>query len=304
LGSLHAVGALSHIEKYNGLIATLPTSEEGTRNKENAMIAATEIINANEKIELFRPMIFIDNQQLQGSLIGSMSYEESLVEMNKIFCSSFLDIYDFSTRPALTSFDPEEYRRMLMEKGCVLFAKDDFDYNPKDSDTCMLTMLKDLWKKSIFLTGDYSKATAAAVIIERPENFDTDGVKINAMFSGAKEYIGSGYFCRGVYRQREGMIKKKPLTIATILSGIPAPIERINKLAEDVEKERQQLEEKRTQAPKLSVRTEELKKQYFQEAGLKKPAKVNLVDLTVFNFEEEEDGKPFKWGNFEKKPGE
>ena len=99
-------------------------------------IAATEIIIANEKVDLFRPMIFMDNQKLKNSLVGGkLSYEESLIQINTIFCTNFPTIYEFSTRPAITSFDLQEYNQIFHEKGCVRFAADDFDYNPHDSDT-------------------------------------------------------------------------------------------------------------------------------------------------------------------------
>lgn len=295
LGTLHTVGVLADLEKYVGTITTLPTDDEGTQNKKNAAIAATEIIIANEKVDLFRPMIFMDNQKLKSSLVGGkLSYEESLIQMNTIFCTNFMMIYEFSTRPAITSFDLQEYNQIFHEKGCVRFAADDFDYNPHDSDTCLLSMTKDLWEKSLFLTGDYSRSTAAAVVIERPENFDTDGKKIDTLFTGVKDFIGSGYFCRGVYRRKEGVIKKKPLTIATILSGIPAPVERINQLTEDVEREMADIEAKKNDAPKISANIQKLKERYLAEPALKtkKPA----LDLTVFKDEEFKDEKgPFKF---------
>ncbi len=80
----------------------------------------------------------------------------------------------------------------------------------------------------------------------------------------------------GVYRRKEGVIKKKPLTIATILSGIPAPVDRINQLDEDVEREMADIVAKRYMS-ELSLKT-------------KKPA----LDLTVFKDEEFSDEKgPF-----------
>jgi hypothetical protein len=131
-------------------------------------------------------------------------------------------------------------------------------------------------------------------VIERPENFDTDGKKIDTLFTGVKDFIGSGYFCRGVYRRKEGVIKKKPLTIATILSGIPAPVDRINQLTEDVEREMADIEAKKNDAPKISTNTQKLKDKYMSELSpkTKKPA----LDLTVFKGEEFTDEKgPFKF---------
>jgi hypothetical protein len=85
------------------------------------------------------------------------------------------------------------------------------------------------------------------VVIKRPENFDTDGKKIDTLFTGVKDFIGSGYFC-GAWR-KEGVIKKKSLTIATILSGIQAPVER----------EMADIEVKKNDVPKISANIQKLK---------------------------------------------
>ena len=79
--------------------------------------------------------------------------------------------------------------------------------------------------------------------------------------------------------EKEGVIKKKPLTIATILSGIPAPVDRINQLTDDVEREMADIEAKKNDAPKISTNTQKLKEKYMSELSMKikKPA----LDLSI-----------------------
>ena len=102
------------------------------------------------------------------------------------------------------------------------------------------------------------------------------------------------YFCQGVYRRKEGVIKKKPLTIATILSGIPAPVDRINQLTEDVEREMADIEAKKNDAPMILINIQKLKDKYMSEPSLK--TKKLALDLTVFKDEEFKDEKgPFRF---------
>ena len=107
----------------------------------------------------------------------------------------------------------------------------------KDVYYYLLSIL-DSWNNSFFITGDYRKATGLTLLIERPVNYDQDGEIIEQTFAELKNLLKSGLLCKGIYNQKKELldiVKRKPVKVHTIISGIPFPISLINKLKEDAE---------------------------------------------------------------------
>lgn len=151
LGSLQVISILSRLGKPHGLICTLPCLDEGTTEKVNALISMKAIQDAHEKSDSFRSILIIDNNILKEKIIGQFSYEKFWSAANDIICGGIINMYEYSKKESITSFDSEDYLRIIMEKGCIIFSKEEFEFKSTDTETVLASKVKDMWNDNIFL---------------------------------------------------------------------------------------------------------------------------------------------------------
>ena len=286
LGLVQLIQVLMEMGKIHGIICTLPCEDEGTQEKINAFIALHQIYEAHRKSNNFRGMVLLDNEELKKYVLskGNYSYESFWGEANGYIYQKFNSLYEYSSKAGITSFDAEDYNRMFMEKGTMIFVENEFDFNDSVSDTVLASKVKEMWENPIFLTGEKKNATGTALILERPSGFDRDGKAINRLFKEIKNTINSGLFCRGVYCNKNitDLIRQKPMKIFTLLTGIPFPKEEISQLKQKAEGEINSLRDKSNDT-ELSFDLKDMV-DFIQENNGE--PKIEMLDFTVFKKEQ------------------
>jgi cell division GTPase FtsZ len=215
--------------------------------------------------------------------LGDRSYEKILDEENQIIFKSFKSFYDLSKLEGSTAFDTEDYKGLFDEQGCLAFSETTVPYNEGDNSLAAAAVKS--WRNTVYLSGDVTKATAMAVVVQRPTGFDKGGNEINDLFESIKEAVPSGKFCRGVYfadnllDRAAGVIGNgKPIRISSMLAGLPFPLEFFNKLKEQVDIEMADVKDKkRREDPSFDLDP------YidFVDQGIRKEV-IEELDFTIF----------------------
>jgi cell division GTPase FtsZ len=171
-------------------------------------------------------------------------------EANSLIFKKFKAFYDLSKLSGTTAFDVMDYKGMFDEKGCLVFAEDMIPFN--DNENALASAVIQSWRNTVFLSGDVTKSTAVAVIVQRPPGFDKGGKEINELYEAIKRQITSGKFCRGVYftdnlldKAADSVnIKTKPVKISSVVAGIAFPLEKIKELQAEVDLEMKDIKAK------------------------------------------------------------
>ncbi len=215
--------------KRVGVLMTLPSASEA-RSKQ---AAASAYAAANELIQLARdgqitPLIIVDNEKIK-SLCPDLPAKEYRPAINRLVADLFDTFNTLSASPTpYTSFDSMDYLDVLTAGGCTVMGVTEV-HKPRDKHAVSTAIRKNL--ESSLLAGNYKlgKAKAAAGII-------LGGKKMMAQVPGLQDNInyaldvltavtGRAVVHRGIY---EDDVQK--LRVYTIISGLPAPIRRIEKL--------------------------------------------------------------------------
>jgi cell division GTPase FtsZ len=243
LASVQIIEILTEMGINHGFIGTMPMKNEGTTKKVNAVLGMNQIWTAHTQSELFKSMVIIDNERLKNIIIqeGEFSHEKLWETVNDRIFSMFSALYDFTEQSGTTCLDLEDFKRMFDQKGCMLFNEGDYD--PRNqSNQGLAICIMELWRDTIFQTGDIEGALATAVVLERPADFDKDGQLIDNMFAALKDKFKAGLFCRGVYASKLNTadilkIRKKPVRVLTVVSGAPFPKEYLQKFTQEADEE-------------------------------------------------------------------
>jgi hypothetical protein len=152
----------------------------------------------------------------------------------------------------------------------------------------------EIWKDSFFITGDILAGKAIGIVVERPQDFDKDGILIDRLFSELKQHFKAGLIATGVYKSNLNLqetlrLKRKPVRIKVVVSGIPFPAAYLKELNESAQKEIQILEEKETREEDLGIDFDLLTDFLRKSSGFKPAQK---IDLSVFN---KKDSEPAGW---------
>ncbi len=259
LGIVQLITLLAAMGKKHGAIITLPTADEGTVEKVNALIAAKQLYDLQNMSKNFRSMIIIDNDKLKQQIFssGNLSYEKFYDEANSVIYKDFINLYNYSKMSSITAFDTEDYKGMFYEKGCLIFSEANIEFS--ENETALASAVTEMWRSTVFECGDVARATAVALIIERPKSFDKDGQQINRLFEEIKKRVSSGRFCRGVYHKEglKDLLGAKPIKVFTLLAGLPFPEQKFSELKAQVDQEMQDIKAKR-QLQELAVDLEPL----------------------------------------------
>jgi cell division GTPase FtsZ len=291
LGAIQMIEILTELGMPHGIIATVPLEHEGTIEKANCLVGLTQIYQASRQSNFFKGIILIDNKQLKNAIMNhgnGFSYE-SLWEManNEIY-AKFNAMYSFTEQAGQTCLDIEDYKRIFKEKGCMLFAEAEVD-PAGNSEYSLALSVMEMWNNSFFITGDILAGKAIGIVVERPRDFDKDGILIDRLFSELKQHFKAGLIATGVYKsslnlQETLRLKRKPVRIKAVVSGIPFPAAYLKELNEKAQKEIQILEEKEGREEDLGIDLNFLTG-FLKKSSDAKPAQ--KIDLSVFNRREE-----------------
>ena len=286
LGLIQMVQILTELSIPHGIIATVPLNHDGTLEKSNCAIGLHQIYLASKQSNYLQTTIFINNNDLKQKVMaaGNFTYENFWELANMEVYSQFEEIHSFANRASETCMDIEDTKVVATkQKGCLFFNKVELDLTGNSENGLALSMLEML-KDTIYITGDILKGTAVGVVIERPKDFDTDGLMIDRLFDEIKVKFGAGAICKGVYPSsltlKETLgIKKKPVTIYLIVSGIPFPLDYLKALGEESRNEIKDLKAKETVTEDLGADFDFIK-DFLRESSDPKPAQ--KIDLSVF----------------------
>lgn len=251
LGLIQMSVLLSRMGVKHSVIVTLPMDDEGTTEKVNCMVALKQLYELHCRSKNFQSYLIIDNNILKRQILdaGQYSYERFWDEANSLIYRQFKNFYDLSKLGGTTAFDTEDYKGMFGEKGGLVFAESMIDF--QEGDVALANAVIRSWRETVFVTGDVTRATAIAVIVQRPSGFDRGGKEINELFEQIKRQTKSGKFCRGVYYndsifgKAAGVVGQgKPVKISSVVAGVPFPLEVINRLKEQVDREMADIREK------------------------------------------------------------
>lgn len=253
LGALRVCELLAQMEKDFGMICLLPTADASTNEKINASVAFRAIQNAHIQSKHFCSTMFVSNEKLIKQVLeaGKYSWEKYWQKANEMIFTSIDTMCEFTKRSTFTSFDPEEYRNVIKQKGAMIYAEGEFELS--DNNSILTSKVLKMWMESPFLAGESKFSTGATVLIERPEGFDQDGTIIHDLYLELKKHLGSGIYCKGVYSANSGNLVEKmknaimtrPIKIYTVLSGLPFPETEFVNLAEQAAQELASLKEKK-----------------------------------------------------------
>ncbi|MFW6016074.1 MAG: hypothetical protein ACOCRK_06520 [bacterium] len=300
LGVVQLSRILSILNKKHGIICTIPARDEGTNEVVNAMTGIYMIEQARKQFNQLRSIIMIDNEKLKNYVLDNynVSYENFWNKANEYIYNSFFDLYEYSQKSSITSFDTTDYIKLFDKRGYMLFGKGKIEEIENKSETALVSEVKNLWKDGIFTNGlDVKKAKGIAIVVNRPSSYDKDGKVINRLFSEIKKDFGAGSFCRGVYSNGNKItefVKSKPVEVFTLLAGMPIPIEQINRIKNIAESEHQRYQEK-----ELEIELE-FDKNIVLDILEEKPQENNPTNKDLYFFDEPLNNvKEIKWKGFE-----
>lgn len=241
LGCVQIISILNEMGIFHGVICTLPMEEEGTQEKVNAVLASSQLYKAQNQAYYFRGLIFIDNNELKrlSFMDGNLPYEQLWQQANNKIFGGIKKLIEYSQKSSITSFDPEDYRKILLEKGTILMSDADIEIET-NNDIFLISKIQELWQTKLYINGNYKQATGCVVILERPNNYDKDSKAIDILFQQIKEDLQSGFIAKGIYLTKTNLtdtFRSKKIKIFTLLSGMPFPVDKINKLAESAKSE-------------------------------------------------------------------
>lgn len=252
LGSLVVMQQLSKLGIPFSVLYTIPSNDEGSNQLKNASEGIKRAYQLYQQSINFRGFMFIRNEKLT-QLVEESVFEDFWDKANNILFRRFDDLYQFTNKNGMVSFDMADFQRVINQSGTMLIESaeyDNADLNNSESNL-LISKIKELIKNSIFEYGDYKNATACAIIIERPVSEDTQDSKIiKNLFKQVKDEIGAGLFCRGVYQSDS---KDNKLKIFIMLSGMPFPVDLIKELQDKANEEMEILKAKKETNQKIDI---------------------------------------------------
>jgi cell division GTPase FtsZ len=288
LGAIQMIQLLTEMGKVHGLIGTTPLEHEGTTEKANSLVGLAQLYEAGNNIDLFKGFLLIDNKKLKQTIMNrgeGFSYESLWETANAEIYEKFHGIYNFTEQSGQTCLDLEDYKRIFKEKGGIVFAEAEVD-PAGNSESSLALAVMEMLGNTFFIGGDVLQGKAVGVIVERPHDFDTDGAMIDRLFTELKNKFQAGLFCRGVYKSNLSLketisLKRKPVRLVVIVSGIPYPVEFIRDLNVKTAEEIAIVDQKNSKREDLGINMGDITK-FLQKTNTPPERPEKTIDLTVF----------------------
>lgn len=179
-------------------LVTIPTNDESAVSKVNALRAVNRIVSEN-----FDSCILVDNNKILQQFPDS-SLAEFYPQANDYVVKTFSNFNSLTTEFAaksLISFDNEDFRKVLLSKGILIFGETELAAHQINTLDDILPRLKEIWQTSGLMAEGFNFATAAsgAISIYAPAEIlkktssrflNMLGEEFKALTNGATCYFG------------------------------------------------------------------------------------------------------------------
>ena len=157
------ISLLGNMMKKFGLpivvLATIPTNDESALAKINALRAVNRIVSEN-----FDSCIIVDNAKILSQFPDS-SLAGFYPEANEYVVRTFTNFNSLTSEFAsrcLISFDNEDFRKVLLSKGILIFGETELASNQINTLDDILPRLREIWQTSGLMAEGFNVATAAS----------------------------------------------------------------------------------------------------------------------------------------------
>jgi cell division GTPase FtsZ len=180
------------------VLSTIPTNDESALAKINALRAVNRIVSEN-----FDSCILIDNAKILSHFPES-SLAAFYPEANEYVVRTFTNFNSLTTEFAsrcLISFDNEDFRKVLLSKGILIFGETELNATQINTLDDILPRLREIWQTSGLMAEGFNFATAAsgaisifapAAILQKTSSrfLNLLGEEFKSLTNGATCYFG------------------------------------------------------------------------------------------------------------------
>ncbi len=242
-GSLpELVRLLRELKRPVGVIYTLPRTVEGTAVKVNALRALLEVYGMAQVGEV-SPLVLVDNNR-----IGELFPDVSLARFWPVANQFLADLWDAFNRLSVresefySALDGTDYLRLLGAGKCAALGY--AEVTDLKSPVGLARAMSEAVHGGLLAEG-FDLATASAVgtiivgsantLVHLPAAYLDNGLRV------VKEIMGGGYAFSGVYADPSlyGRLK-----LYVLFGGLDLPLERVQELGRDTQREYEVLREK------------------------------------------------------------
>ncbi|MDQ2999654.1 MAG: hypothetical protein M3Y08_00125 [Fibrobacterota bacterium] len=179
-------------------LVTIPTNDESALSKVNALRAINRIVGEN-----FDSCIIVDNTKILHQFPDS-SLAAFYPQANDYMVKTFTNFNSLSTEfsaKSLISFDNEDFRKVLLSKGILIFGETELASSQINTLDDILPRLKEIWQTSGLMAEGFNFATAAsgaisiyapAAILQKTSSrfLSALGEEFKSLTNGATCYFG------------------------------------------------------------------------------------------------------------------
>ena len=179
-------------------LVTIPTNDESALSKVNALRAINRIVGEN-----FDSCIIVDNNKILNQFPDS-SLSAFYPQANDYVVKTFSNFNSLSTEfsaKSLISFDNEDFRKVLLSKGILIFGETELAATQINTLDDILPRLKEIWQTSGLMAEGFNFATAAsgaisiyapAAILQKTSSrfLNLLGEEFKSLTNGATCYFG------------------------------------------------------------------------------------------------------------------
>jgi len=231
-------------------LVTIPTNDESALSKVNALRAINRIVGEN-----FDSCIIVDNnkilQQFPESSLSAF-YPQANDYVVKTFSNFNSLTAEFSAR-SLISFDNEDFRKVLLSKGILIFGETEFQASQINTLDDILPRLREIWSAGGLMAEGFNFATAAsgAISIYAPEAIlkKTSSRFLNMLGEEFKSLTNGATCYFGLYE----VPNSTTIKISTMLGRLTIPV-RLQEMLVEASSEGKNLSQKLQQElPTLDI---------------------------------------------------
>lgn len=179
-------------------LVTIPTNDESALSKVNALRAVNRIVGEN-----FDSCIMVDNNKILQQFPDS-SLSAFYPQANEYVVKTFTNFNSLNTEfsaKSLISFDNEDFRKVLLSKGILIFGETELAANQINTLDDILPRLREIWSTSGLMAEGFNFATAAcgaisiyapAAILQKTSSrfLNMLGEEFKSLTNGATCYFG------------------------------------------------------------------------------------------------------------------
>lgn len=229
-----------------GMIYTLPSSDEDTISKSNAINTFQHIYNKFAIEGVISPMFIIDNEYMYQQYQIPMKDFYYIINLSAAKAISTFNSFSNLPSKYFSAIDTLDFGRLLSLGGICSLGKIQI-INPMDLNKIREDLMAGFFMKGMNL----ASAKGAGIIVTGPDWMLSDNnisESIKFIFSEVASIIGGGLVYRGVYDDPNS----KTLDVHLIFNGLTFPADKFNKLWEDIRNGYTQIKKKQNRLSQMS----------------------------------------------------